>query len=854
VIEIRVQPDPMRPECTESNSIVYRRQRLRTILLRYAGQYNRTNVWVNGKWIDPPDRSSVRLTNGDKVLITPRISGPISFGLTALGNFGSFIAANITAATIAKIAISTAITAGISYLTASKPPKFKLPGGRNVPGASNDLGFGQQTTQALGIVQPLCFGTLRLEGNIIGVYTEVSGGKEVRHLKISFGYNQVWGNPDTTTLKVNDQPAANFTSVTTEYRNGTVDQTAMTDWQDQPIDYGVFKEVEFGTPVVATTPYNNFDSIRGILRWRSRIIDANGNYQNNILSVKIEISEEGAGIWSTLMDDTFTNNDDDLQFFQFDSTASYTGGSPVTVTSGTAYDVRITRQTTTVDAATQLIYLEFAYLQEVHDVAFTHPGQPLLALRASDAQELSGSPTSISLEWETAVLESYDAGGTPSYATGNDPAWVIWNVLARPTILGDGGGTPFSVFEYQGDSPSSIGNWAEFLAQLLTLSDRAAEQVDDGRSGTVNRFTFNGKIDAQTNVWSLVQRIAFSCDCEIARIGTGYQLYIDAPDTDIEGLWSAGNIIPGSYQIAEVPNQDKAGRFDMTIKDEDRDFEEMPVPWYAELQGSALKPYTISGFGITNSAQARRKEYRLAQHNDLVNFVCEFQVGLDALTLKRNKVIYLVDPERRDGRVLSASSNVIELDKNPVVSTTDYLALRTHDNATGTDIVEAILVSSVSGAFVTLASTPTVIPKPENTVYAFGPEAIVKKLWRVKGINAKRSDKGETTFQVRCEEYFAALYPADGFDPDISWSTYSGVALVNNGSRPLSQVQIDQNITARDQIIPFVGSGTPATELDPIVGAVNGIVKADGVGNISAAVVGEDYAGPETLRYVYLMS
>jgi hypothetical protein len=39
---------------------------------------------------------------------------------------------------------------------------------------------------------------------------------------------------------------------------------------------------------------------------------------------------------------------------------------------------------------------------------------------------------------------------------------------------------------------------------------------------------------------------------------------------------------------------------------------------------------------------------------------------------------------------------------------------------------------------------------------------------------------------------------------------------------------------------------TSYTETDPIVGAVNGIVKADGAGNISAAVAGTDYLASET--------
>ena len=42
-------------------------------------------------------------------------------------------------------------------------------------------------------------------------------------------------------------------------------------------------------------------------------------------------------------------------------------------------------------------------------------------------------------------------------------------------------------------------------------------------------------------------------------------------------------------------------------------------------------------------------------------------------------------------------------------------------------------------------------------------------------------------------------------------------------------------------------TGVITTETDPVVGAVNGIVIADGAGNISAAVAGTDYLVVETI-------
>lgn len=61
---------------------------------------------------------------------------------------------------------------------------------------------------------------------------------------------------------------------------------------------------------------------------------------------------------------------------------------------------------------------------------------------------------------------------------------------------------------------------------------------------------------------------------------------------------------------------------------------------------------------------------------------------------------------------------------------------------------------------------------------------------------------------------------------DITYNSSSGVISFNNSS----------------------GYITSYTETDPVVGAITGIVKADGAGNISAATAGTDYAGLSTAQ------
>lgn len=90
-------------------------------------------------------------------------------------------------------------------------------------------------------------------------------------------------------------------------------------------------------------------------------------------------------------------------------------------------------------------------------------------------------------------------------------------------------------------------------------------------------------------------------------------------------------------------------------------------------------------------------------------------------------------------------------------------------------------------------------------------------------------------------------------DGDVTGSVFAdnSTLLVDgvNGNIPKANVEDSANWDTAyswgDHSV--AGYLTTFTETDPIVGAVNGIVKADGAGNISAAVAGTDYLVTETI-------
>jgi hypothetical protein len=81
--------------------------------------------------------------------------------------------------------------------------------------------------------------------------------------------------------------------------------------------------------------------------------------------------------------------------------------------------------------------------------------------------------------------------------------------------------------------------------------------------------------------------------------------------------------------------------------------------------------------------------------------------------------------------------------------------------------------------------------------------------------------------------------------------TWANVPDANITQSSVTQHQAALSIT-ESQISDLQSYLTSYTETDPVVGAVTGIVKADGAGNISAAVAGTDYLVSETITLATL--
>ncbi|GAI87441.1 unnamed protein product, partial [marine sediment metagenome] len=134
----------------------------------------------------------------------------------------------------------TAVMAAVVFLGGSllapKQPEMD----EEVGGGQSTL-WNPHTTQQEGIARPRAYGKNLHHGNILSKWTDVVDNQEVLYLLIDNGDGPTKGvvSPIADNVFLNEQPAANFTSVELQERLGTMNQTCMTGFEKLKLSYKI---------------------------------------------------------------------------------------------------------------------------------------------------------------------------------------------------------------------------------------------------------------------------------------------------------------------------------------------------------------------------------------------------------------------------------------------------------------------------------------------------------------------------------------------------------------------------------------------------------------------------------------
>jgi len=680
----------------------------------------------------------------------PQVSAALVPGATT----GSLLATVVTA--------SMVLAGGMLMQAILPPPQQKSPDFDS--NTSQAFGWNPATLQEENIVQPRFYGKNQLYGNVIAVHTEPDDDdatKQILKTLLALGAGPVEGII-ADSIRINDQPAANFTDVTTDEKKGTLNQTHVSFFDKTKVEYHPnILVTNTGGAKVYTTPDNDFDDLeiellfpRGI--WCS--------YQGFLLltpiQFKVEISEHDVGSWSTLVACTCAWATTSPIRKNFKASEEYIGGDPVTIENGKRYDIRVTK--VTIDDPSPLISQEMhlGSVREVFNDQFAYPGLAILGISALATEQLYGS-LQVSCIQQGRIVNVYN-GSTWSLEYSTNPAWVLWDILTQPVISGDGGGTAYAIERYECMDPSRLD-----LVKFYELAQYCDQSVDDGEGSTEKRVTFNGGFDTGTSVWEAALKVCEIARCTLVWDGIKLTLAIDKAADPVQ-MFCVGNIAAGNFCRTYLPQSERASEIEVHYRDELLDFQRTAFTIFDDEINNPNSKLTLELFGIIKQSEAwRAGQLRLAE-NRLLTDIVEFGADIDAIASTVGDVIYLqhdVPDWQCGGRVVSASSNSITIDK-PVTPSgdTDKVMVRVYDPGTKQEAIEDHTVSTVSddGLTITITDTWTIQPSRAD-VFIFGPTATYKRKYRLTNIRKTVQQR----YTLTASEYNAAKYDGDSGTPPI---------------------------------------------------------------------------------------
>ncbi len=632
---------------------------------------------------------------------------------------------------------------------------------------TQSYGWNPQNTQQQGLSIPRFYGKNKIYGNVIAVHTETQPGdetKEILKALICLGMGPVEGVVGGK-VYINDQLYTAFDGVNVEERRGLITQDAVSFFDETKPEYRVGILVENGNPQTYLTPDADYDELEIVIAFDRGLYYANdgGGISNHSVGLKIEVRESG-GSWSTLAATTVTGNSTTGLYKTFRTDQTYTGGSAVTINRGTKYEVRVTKTTSDQASSRYGDRVKLSAIREVLKDGFIYPRKALLGIEALATDQLSGGLT-LSCVQEGLIVNVYD-GSSWNLEYSNNPAWVIWDILTQPVILGDGDVTPYSIVRYENLDPSRLD-----LVKFYELAQFCDTLVSDGEGGTEKRITFNGGFEEDTNVWEAVLKVCAVARCIPVFEGMQITLAIDKPGTAVQ-CFSDGNIVEGTFKETFLPAEDRVSEVEVSYVDAIKGFEKTVFSIYDPDSTAFYNKSTLNLYGITKESEAwRAGMFRLLQNRYLYSTV-EFDADIDAIACTIGDAIFVqssIPDWGEGGRIISATNDTVTLDKEVSLgSGTKKILVRTYDPVYEQEQIDERTVLSIDGYTATIDGTWTVIPSLHD-VYAIGLTTEVSKKYRV--INISKSTDQKMT--ISAIEYNEAVYGGDDSDPVIPLENYS---------------------------------------------------------------------------------
>ncbi|WP_028449701.1 host specificity factor TipJ family phage tail protein [Chitinibacter tainanensis] len=723
-------------------------------------------ISVNGQVLTQEQELSTYLMPGDSVVICPvpqggkgggksilRLVAMIAIAIVApygapylAQAFGATSAAAISAAGAAIMAVgSMAVNALIPA------PKPKLDPMASSLTDSQTYGLdGPKNTSVEGVPFPVCYGSHRMAGNVIGVRVDNDGNTNNQYLYmlIAVGEGPISAISD---LEINDLPITTYKDYEYHFRQG-----------DRTPNGGALRF--FGktyTPISAqrklTTDWSYFetqgevDNIRLDFLAPSGLVQINekdGSKMERSVFIEAQVRLKGTGDWFNLQNQATILRYEKRWYYR-DGTIStemrpglilnnggwpyYSGTSNRTLVRvlanphnappvfevvaeerdhpiyGTAFKMTDKVQSPvrrsllgqglaegqyeirvrrTDEESKQSTILDQVVLSDINEIVDEPIAYSNTALLELRIKmsDQINSLPKVTYVCHGRILRCLDANLQPYYAFTANPAWVVLDMLSH--------------YRYGGGMNDNRLNLRKFFEWA-----QHCEQ---------NSLKFNAVIDTSMNMWEALQYPLRSGHAQLVREGTRWSLAIERAAAPVM-MFSVANIMRGSFSQNWLPTADRVNEVELTYFDEKEKYEQKTirvVDAVAQNRGLMQKSTSLQMIGCTSREQAFKEATLLLNINRYITQSITFDAAIDAIGCRVGDVI-LVQHDMPQwgyaGRLDDGcSTTTLKLDRPvPITNTKQHCVLVKYDvlqRATGP-------ILSVVGNSITVADssgwTPT---------------------------------------------------------------------------------------------------------------------------------------------------
>ncbi|SDI54175.1 host specificity factor TipJ family phage tail protein [Propionivibrio dicarboxylicus] len=675
--------------------------------------------------------------------------GLVGSAATAFSIFGTAVSWGTV------IGVGVGMIGGMLVNALLPPAQAKLPS-YDVGSYDNSATYSwsPKTTQDPGLPISKTYGTMRLHGNIIASYIEISGDlgqTQKQHLLIDLGMGPI---AEISDIRINGQPIENYSDCYAETRLGYLDQEVISDFNDTQITTQVGQKVVLGTPVTRIVG-TGADAIEVELVFPNGLYyySDSGSPVTHSVGVKVEYAA-GAGAWVEAASETISAASTKAvrRRFKIDN-----------LDRGLEYKIRVSNSTAD---QTSSRYGDDCYLGSVTQIMkddFAYPGTALLAIRALATDQLSGD-LDVSCLVKGALVQVYRDGAW-HVEYNNNPAWVSWDILTQPVIRND-----LTIAEYEACDPEEL-----ILADFEGLAEFADYLVPGDGGVLERRCEFDGTFDTETTLWDAVLTVLGTAYSVPVPTGTRIGLIWDHVRTEPTQVFTVGNTNVSGFKETWLPMDNRLSRLEADFINRDLDWQRDPmtvVNKAMEVDGSQSS--TISAIGITRPSQVFRFCMHRLLKNQHLRVTGEISVDVDALRSKTGDLVWVqcdFPAWGKGGRIVSGTAYSVELDQVVTLEAgaAYQIVLRLADDS----IVIRNVTNAAGDAQIVNVSTPFPAVPGKYDVYAIGKVGRSHKEFIVTDV----SRASDMKMRLGLIEYNASVFEAESGAPVVPTTVISDLTV-----------------------------------------------------------------------------